>query len=140
MEVEGEDAREKVNMRSCGAVASAGGHATVHAPHLEEVERLVGRVHLQVEFPRAAGVAVHHVAPGQPTDVDVLALVPLVVDEQQGLLGRLVVARGGQRDAVVVVEVVVVVHVGLRSHGEKQGSGGVRGPTRDTVSRHALAP
>ena len=75
------------------------------------MEGLTTAGHLEIELPSTAGIAVHNVAPGQPANVHVLCLVGLVVDQQQRLLGGLVVARGGQRDAVVVVEVVVIVHV-----------------------------
>lgn len=51
--------------------------------------------------------------PGEPADVAVVLLELLVRDEQQRLLRCLVVARGCQREPMVPVEVVVVVHVRL---------------------------
>mmetsp|Transcript_34371 Transcript_34371/g.108301 ORF Transcript_34371/g.108301 Transcript_34371/m.108301 type:complete len:621 (+) Transcript_34371:404-2266(+) len=96
----------------CGVEEVAHAVAVV-GDEVQQVQRVVGVLRLQVQLPGVARVAVHDVAAREPADEDVALLVILVLDEQQRLLGGLVVPARGERDAVVPVEVVVVVHVRL---------------------------
>lgn len=52
-------------------------------------------------------------APGEPADVTVVLLQLFICNEQQRFLAGLIVARRRQRQPVVPIKIVVVVHVRL---------------------------
>eukprot|EP00968_Pinguiococcus_pyrenoidosus_P016808 scaffold1638_cov258-Pinguiococcus_pyrenoidosus.AAC.32 len=101
------------HVEGLGRVQEVAHAVAIVGDEMQKVEGVAAVLGLQVQLPGVARVAVHDVAPRQPGDEHEALLVALVVDQQQRLLGRFVVPPRGQRDAVVPVEVVVVVHVRL---------------------------
>lgn len=101
------------DVKRLGCVQEMTHLVTIVRDQLQQIERLVRRRHLQVQIPGGARVAVHDVTTRQPGNVHVFVLVRLVVNQQQRFLRRFVIARRGQRDAMVEIEIVVVVHVRL---------------------------
>ena len=104
----------------------------------EQVERLSAVGHLEVEFPRAARVSIHDVTTGQPADVAELLLVLLIMDQQQRFLPGFVISRRGQRHAVIVVEVIIIIHVSL--DGVQINIHIFKLPHQKEARRHALPP
>ena len=80
---------------------------------LQQREGLARGLHLQVELPGQAGLAVHDEAPRQPGEIGVVSFEFLVGDVQEYLLGLLVIPHCSLGLAVVEVEGVVVVEVRL---------------------------
>jgi glycerol-3-phosphate O-acyltransferase len=77
---------------------------SVSSKYNEERRRIFAKQHINL---------LHNIAACEPADVHVFTLIPLIVDQQQGLLSSLVVASSSERDPVVEVEIVIIVHVCL---------------------------
>jgi len=88
---------------------------------LQQAEAVVGGVHFEVLLPRQLRFLVHDVAPAEPREVAVVLVVLLVHHQQERLLRLLVVPNRRLRDAVVPVEVVVIVHVRLAAKPSTRG-------------------
>mmetsp|Transcript_15480 Transcript_15480/g.46477 ORF Transcript_15480/g.46477 Transcript_15480/m.46477 type:complete len:259 (+) Transcript_15480:434-1210(+) len=110
---------------------------------MQEVERLVTRLHPHVRLPGQLRLAAHDVAPREPAQVAELRAVLLVLNLQQSLLGLLVVRGRRAGNTVVPVEVVIVGEVrldGLEVHehilelAQEEEAGGHALPSRDGVA------
>lgn len=77
---------------------------------------VVGRAHVLVQLPGQLRLAVHNMASCQPAQLHWVHALILVLDVQKRLFGILEVTRAGQRNALVPVEIVVVLQE-LRDRG-----------------------
>lgn len=104
---------------------------------LENIEGVGGGLHGQIDVPGGLGLAIHNVGPDEPPQEDILAPVPVVADEEEGLLGFFEIAGVGTGEGVVPVEVVIrleVVADGLQVHQHV-----VELLQQEEAARHALA-
>jgi len=74
---------------------------------VEQGETLVGRFHVDVNFPGEVRLLVHNVATAEPRQVAVVSLVLLICDRKEALFSVLVFTSCRRGDTEVPVEVIV---------------------------------
>jgi hypothetical protein len=62
---------------------------------VQEAERLIRGLHVDVDLPCEMGLLIHDVASAEPAQIDVLVLVLVVLDLKEALFGFFVFPSGG---------------------------------------------